>query len=177
VLLALLPRQRQSSCGTFCKRTGSASARKSGGSPRARFPEPASLTIDPGAKGNVLALLDNQEGGLKMDDQYRILRDELEHQKQLNRDLFSGVINLVWLVLDLLDRERILSREQTIAMLQQTLNELGHEHGQAPDALPIRHLIRALSGPRDDAPRRGWRPVTLPGGKDPSGPQDPHGGQ
>ena len=112
-----------------------------------------------------------------MDDQYRILRAELEHQKQLNADLFSGIMNLVWLVLDLLDRERILSRDKTIAMLQQSLNELGHEHAQAPDALPIRHLIRALSGPRDDTPRRGWIPVILPGGKDPSEPQDPHGGQ
>jgi hypothetical protein len=112
----------------------------------------------------------------RMDNQLKLLQYELEQQKKLVRELLSGVINLQWLVLELLDEEKILDRRRVIAMLKEKLSELGPDLAQAPDSMPIRHLIRALSGPREDAPRRGWTPVVLPGGKDaPSEPQDPPG--
>ena len=116
-------------------------------------------------------------------DDYTHLKNDLEHQKQLTRELLSGIINVQWLILELLDRENILPKEKALTALREALTDLEPDLSESPDALPLRHLIWALSGPHAGARRRGWTPMVLPGGKDdasrgpkaPPEPPDPHG--
>jgi hypothetical protein len=81
-------------------------------------------------------------------------------------DVISGLINTQWLILEMLDRKGIMARDEVIAEFEAALDIL-----QAPPAapsaqtMPLRHLIRALSGPRSQGPSSGaWTPIVIPGG-------------
>ena len=81
-------------------------------------------------------------------------------------DLVSGVLNTQWLILEMLDRKGILARGEVIAELEAAL-ELLQVSPAAPPAqtMPLRHLIRALSGPGSQRPKGGaWTPLVISGG-------------
>ena len=81
-------------------------------------------------------------------------------------DLVSGVLNTQWLILEMLDRKGILARGEVIAELEAAL-ELLQVSPAAPPAqtMPLRHLIRALSGPGSQGPKGGaWTPLVISGG-------------
>ena len=65
-----------------------------------------------------------------------------------------------------------MDRDKLIAGLQSTLNELGPDLASAPDSMPLRHLIRGLSGASDHPEKRRWTPVVLPGGKSDEDPRE-----
>ena len=81
-------------------------------------------------------------------------------------DIVSGLLNTQWLILEMLDRKGIMARGEVIAEFGAALEIL-----QAPPAappsqtMPLRHLIRALSGPSAQGPKSGaWTPIVIPGG-------------
>ena len=81
-------------------------------------------------------------------------------------DLVSGLLNTQWLILEMLDRRGILARGEVIAEFEAAL-ELLQERPAAPPAqtMPLRHLIRALSGPGAQGPQGGsWTPIVISGG-------------
>jgi hypothetical protein len=81
-------------------------------------------------------------------------------------DLVSGLLNTQWLILEMLDRRGILARGEVIGEFEAAL-ELLQEPPAAPPAqtMPLRHLIRALSGPGSQGPKGGaWTPIVIPGG-------------
>ena len=83
-------------------------------------------------------------------------------------DLVSGLLNAQWLILEMLDRKGVLARDDVIAEFEAALKNL-HEPPSAPPAqtMPLRHLIRALSGPASHGPEGGtWTPIVIPGGLD-----------
>jgi hypothetical protein len=66
----------------------------------------------------------------------------------------------------MLDRRGILARREVIAEFEAALERL-QESPAAPPAqtMPLRHLIRALSGPGSQGPKRGtWTPIVIAGG-------------
>lgn len=81
-------------------------------------------------------------------------------------DLVSGLLNTQWLILEMLDRKGVLGRAEVIAEFEAALERL-QESPTAPPAqtMPLRHLIRALSGPSSQGPKGGtWTPIVIPGG-------------
>jgi hypothetical protein len=81
-------------------------------------------------------------------------------------DLVSGLLNTQWLILEMLDRRGILARGEVIAEFEAALERL-QESPAAPPAqtMPLRHLIRALSGPGSQGPKGGtWTPIVIAGG-------------
>jgi hypothetical protein len=81
-------------------------------------------------------------------------------------DLVSGLLNTQWLILEMLDRKGIVDRGEVIAEFETALERL-QEPPAAPSAqtMPLRHLIRALSGPDSQGPKSGrWTPIVIPGG-------------
>jgi hypothetical protein len=81
-------------------------------------------------------------------------------------DLVSGLLNTQWLILEMLDRKGILARGEVIAEFEAALERLQKPPAAPPaQRMPLRHLIRALSGPSTQGPKGGsWTPVVIPGG-------------
>jgi hypothetical protein len=81
-------------------------------------------------------------------------------------DLVSGLLNAQWLILEMLDRSGILARAEVIAEFEAALALLEEAPAALPaQTMPLRHLIRALSGPGSQGPKGGaWTPIVISGG-------------
>jgi hypothetical protein len=81
-------------------------------------------------------------------------------------DLVSGLLNTQWLILEMLDRRGLLARREVIAEFEAALKRLQDSPAAPPaQTMPLRHLIRALSGPGLQGPKGGtWTPIVIAGG-------------
>ena len=81
-------------------------------------------------------------------------------------DLISGLLNTHWLILEMLDRRGILARDEVITEFEAALQLLQTAPAAPPaQTMPLRHLIRALSGPKSRGPTSvRWTPIVIPGG-------------